>query len=259
MFRSTMAELDAHLLEGKHKYSSSVSYDAVKMNVAKRRKNVDSEISVLRSFEAIVNQCHTSSSIRSEDSIAQSYNMGRAVKKKKPPTRFSEKQKDYLITQFLKGENSGRKVNPAAVENDMKKFSQDGKNVFSADEYLKKTQIASFFSRFTAQRKKRTDGNEDTIEVSDEENDEIDPSNKHHSFENMDDSLEEDDYGVQDDKIIVLIIVYEVREEQDEVNVHLSFLRNVKELYDDYPDHSAFVLSNHDNDNQTDVSQREKK
>ena len=34
---------------------------------------------------------------------------------------------------------------------------------------LKNTQIASFFSRFAAQYKKRTDGNKDTKEVSDEE------------------------------------------------------------------------------------------
>ena len=38
---SAMAELDAHLLKGKHNYSSSVSFDAVKVNFAKRMKNVE--------------------------------------------------------------------------------------------------------------------------------------------------------------------------------------------------------------------------
>ena len=131
--------------------------------------------------------------------------------------------------------------------------------MFSTDEHVKKAQIASFFSRFAAQCKKRTDANEDTNE---KENDVIDPSNRHDGVENTDDSLEEDDYGVQDDEIGNIDHyteeLDEVSEEQDELDRHLSFLRNVKELYDDSPNNSALVSSNHNNDNKTDVSQREK-
>ena len=54
----------------------------------------------------------------------------------------------------------------------MKTYTEDGHKVFKADEYFKRSKIASFFSRMAASRRKATSANEvDQVEAEAEDDD----------------------------------------------------------------------------------------
>ena len=61
-------------------------------------------------------------------------------------TRFSEKQKEYLMKKFITGEQTGQKVNAASVARSMiKARDTNGERLFTSAEFLTCQQIASYF------------------------------------------------------------------------------------------------------------------
>ena len=64
---------------------------------------------------------------------------------------YSAAVKQYLTALFERGQQTGKKADPAAVAQDLKTArSADGKKTFHPDDWLSSQQIASFFSRLAA-------------------------------------------------------------------------------------------------------------
>ena len=69
-------------------------------------------------------------------------------------TRFSDKQRDYLTSKFLIGEETGQKASPTQVSRLMMTAKDaTGNRMFSFAEFLTVQQITSFFSRLTSKRR----------------------------------------------------------------------------------------------------------
>ena len=81
--------------------------------------------------------------------------MGWALKNSQSSrTRFSEKQKNYLLSKFLIGEQTGQKVNAASVACSMVSARDtNGDRLFTSAEFLTGQQITSYFSRLASTRK----------------------------------------------------------------------------------------------------------
>ena len=89
------------------------------------------------------------------ENIGPSLPMGWALKSAKTYKRLSKKQKDYLLEIFNVGNTTGHKADPAVVSKSMRRARQTScEPMFTIDEYLTSQQIASFFSRQTAKKKK---------------------------------------------------------------------------------------------------------
>ena len=85
--------------------------------------------------------------------------MGWALKSAKEYKRLSEKQKTYLLDTYQVGEQTGQKADPVSVSRTMKRARLlSGEPMFTAKEYLTAQQIASFYSRETAKRRKAAAG-----------------------------------------------------------------------------------------------------
>ena len=81
--------------------------------------------------------------------------MGWAINKTMSSTQFPQKVKDYLTAKFLIGERTGCKADPSQVEKDMRTSRNPlNERKFNCKEWLRKTQIKSFFSRLAASRRK---------------------------------------------------------------------------------------------------------
>ena len=62
-------------------------------------------------------------------------NMGWALKSKPKTTRFTEKQKAYIESQFLEGKKSGKKTNGEVVAKELRKARHaNNKRLFAVDE-----------------------------------------------------------------------------------------------------------------------------
>ena len=171
-----MEDLDKHLLGGIHSGAKISSSEQIKIGFAKRMKSIVTQTQSAEhaTLESSSFQCHENDAMTSYDSTTVDYQKGWAIKKHKPATRFNATQRKYLTEQFIKGETSGRKANPEYVAKDMKTYTEDGHKVFKADEYLKRSQIASFFSRMTASQRKATSANEvDQVEAEAEAEDDL--------------------------------------------------------------------------------------
>ncbi|CAH3020882.1 unnamed protein product [Porites evermanni] len=80
--------------------------------------------------------------------------MGWALKKHKS-TRFSTAVKAYLNDKFLIGEETGNKASPTQVAREMHRVRDDkGNRLFVGGECLSSQQIAAYFSRLAATKKK---------------------------------------------------------------------------------------------------------
>lgn len=67
--------------------------------------------------------------------------------------RFNEKQKNYLLSKFLIGEQTGQKVNACTVARSMiSARDTNGDRLFTSAEFLTGQQIASYFSRLASRR-----------------------------------------------------------------------------------------------------------
>ena len=73
--------------------------------------------------------------------------MGWALKSSQEgKTRFSDKQRDYLTSQFQIGEETGQKASPGQVSRLMMTAKDaSGNHMFSSSEFLTVQQITSFF------------------------------------------------------------------------------------------------------------------
>ena len=80
--------------------------------------------------------------------------MGRAQTKSKRRSRFSVKVKNYLLEQFMIGEETGRKVTPAEASARIRTVrTEEGARIFGKDEWLTPQQVNSYFSRLAAMKK----------------------------------------------------------------------------------------------------------
>ncbi len=97
---------------------------------------------------------------------------GWALKSSAKRKRFNEVQKKYLTDVFNNGQSTGRKANPEAVAQSMRRAkNKDGTHMFNKDEYLTAQQIAGFFSRYAKKKKLGcpSDGDEYEINYTSEE------------------------------------------------------------------------------------------
>ena len=73
-------------------------------------------------------------------------------------TRFTENQKSYLTAKFRLGEQTGLKVDPAAVARSMMcAKAPDGNLLFTSDDFLTAKQISGFFSRLASKKTLKED------------------------------------------------------------------------------------------------------
>ena len=80
-----------------------------------------------------------------------------ALKQAKRVTRFTETQKEYLVARFNIGQESGMKLDAAAVAKEMRRArGADGERLFEISDFLTAQQVASFFSRTAAKLKQQT-------------------------------------------------------------------------------------------------------
>ena len=76
---------------------------------------------------------------------------GWALKKIKKTGRFVEHVKEYLLKQFLEGEETGNKSDPAVVATNLKSLrGTDGVKLFSSKDLLSAQQVTSYFSRLAS-------------------------------------------------------------------------------------------------------------
>lgn len=106
------------------------------------------ESSQLFSSFANVAETQRNEDDRATVDAANALRVGWALKQKRKVKRFSQKQKDYLTTKFNEGAETNRKYNPQDVAKNMRRDPQFP----SRDDWLTATQIASFWSRLSAQR-----------------------------------------------------------------------------------------------------------
>ena len=81
-------------------------------------------------------------------------------------------RKKYLTDVFNNGQSTGRKANPEAVAQSMRRAkNKDGTHMFNKDEYLTAQQIAGFFSCYAKKKKLGcpSDGDEYEINYTSEE------------------------------------------------------------------------------------------
>ena len=142
------SSLQNHLDCGKHKYAlerETLLDKAILMYASKLEQG--SVCSVPQLSEGI------STDISADTPVG--LKMGWALKSTKEYKRLSEKQKTYLLDIYQVGEETGQKADPVTVSRTMKKARlSSGEPMFTATEYLTAQQIASFFSRETAKRRK---------------------------------------------------------------------------------------------------------
>ena len=80
--------------------------------------------------------------------------MGWALKSSQASrARFTDKQKNYLLSKFLIGEQTGQKLNASSVARSMMNArDENGDRLFTSNEFLTAQQIASYFSRLASKR-----------------------------------------------------------------------------------------------------------
>ena len=84
--------------------------------------------------------------------------IGWSLKHTKQRKRHSEKQKKYLLDIYQIGQETGQKADPVSVSKSMRKAKlSNGEPMSIPSEFLTSQQIASFFSRVTAKKKKCQD------------------------------------------------------------------------------------------------------
>ena len=82
--------------------------------------------------------------------------MGWALYSPQPCTRFPDQVRQYLIKRFQLGEKTGNKADPCCVANEMRSARNErGERMFSRENWLKASQIKSFFSRRAASLRKQ--------------------------------------------------------------------------------------------------------
>ena len=79
---------------------------------------------------------------------------GWALKKKRKVKRFTKSQKAYMVQKFNEGETTGFKWEPEEVAREMRSVKDNkGKRIFKAEDFLSASQIGSFFSRLSLEKR----------------------------------------------------------------------------------------------------------
>ncbi|XP_068684474.1 uncharacterized protein [Montipora foliosa] len=148
------SELEAHLDVGDHcveaERQSETLYDTIRRDWVER-------------FTTTVNitenePCEPVHQSESEPAPTTScVIMGWALTKQRAgSTRFPEKVKNYLMAKFDLGEQSGLKADPQQYSNDMRKArDEQNRRLFEREEWLTKSQVQGFFSRLSANRRRK--------------------------------------------------------------------------------------------------------
>ena len=158
VFKSEEA-LSDHFLKGSHIYlekhgegTKLSSMDRVKIVFADKllfgnKTKVSSQLPGLLSS--------TATEVNNKESPSLNVSAGWALKARRKVVKFSTRQKRYLVSLFEQGEKTNRKEDPKNVADMIRKDrAPSGAKMFEPSEYLRKEQIASFFSRLSAQRSK---------------------------------------------------------------------------------------------------------
>ncbi|CAF1372488.1 unnamed protein product [Rotaria sordida] len=80
---------------------------------------------------------------------------GWALSLPKTKTRFTDKQKKYLVDAYNDGEETRFKSKPETLSLEIPFVKENDRFKFSPDEYLTASQIKSFFSSITRKRRKK--------------------------------------------------------------------------------------------------------
>ena len=150
------SNLEAHILFGKHKIflNSKSSFDDIK-NKWKESCSSIVEHSVLS----------RNSRLGHGDSSTE---MGWALKRDRKTVRFDEKVTNYLRGIYAGVEGSGSKASPADVVRNMRVCRDEyGRKMFSPEQYLLPSQVASFFSRLSLLSRNPTHQTQQKIEDED--------------------------------------------------------------------------------------------
>lgn len=135
----THKELEEHATTGQHIVSS---HDLVTLKWKKKLESVTADMKTSRMPSTTSTFLTTTSA------------QGWAMRTSKRTKHHSQAVKQHLTTLFEKGQQTGKKADPAAVAQDLKTArTAEGRKAFHPDDWLSPQQIASFFSRLAARSK----------------------------------------------------------------------------------------------------------
>ena len=152
----THGRLEQHLMYGKHEFRRAESLsllDRAKVSYAERLEvgGSNSEVTIKGTEIYCGSRC-----------LPEGW-AGRESTKSRH--RFNSKQKRYLEGKFQHGETTGIKANPDDVSKEMRCLrDENGKRIFTVEEFLRPQQISSFFSRMACKRKDATDYDDEAEE-----------------------------------------------------------------------------------------------
>ena len=132
------SSLQEHLEIGKHKRAleRETLFDRAMLGYASRLEHRASAVPEIHDSE-----------VSPSSSSGPSLPMGSALQSSSARrTRFSTKQKDYLIGKFKIGEQTGQKVDSAMVSRGMRTAKdKNGKPLFNSNKFRTSRQVARFF------------------------------------------------------------------------------------------------------------------
>ena len=158
VFKSEEA-LSDHILKGSHIYLEK-NGEGTKLSSMDRVKIVFADKLLFGSETKVSSQLlgllsSTATEVSNKEGPSLNLSAGWALKARRKVIKFSTKQKRYLVSLFEQGEKTNRKEDPKNVADMMRKArAPSGAKMFEPSEYLRKEQIASFFSQLSAQRSK---------------------------------------------------------------------------------------------------------
>jgi hypothetical protein len=94
-------------------------------------------------------------SIANRDSTRSNLTDGWDLPKPRKVTRLTPKQTEYLTNKFNDGVKNNKRWKPEAVTAEIECLKDKGVFVFAENEFLKASQIRSYFSRLKSNRQKR--------------------------------------------------------------------------------------------------------
>ena len=115
--------------------------------------------SMMTNFESLRVPTPKETIPRCDDDIfdcSEKFPLGFALKKRKPQTKYSKNQLEYLREIFLSGETGGRAYQPLEVVEMMKRATKDGKLRFEVKEWLDANQIHYHFNKMNVQLRENT-------------------------------------------------------------------------------------------------------
>ncbi|CAC5413760.1 unnamed protein product [Mytilus coruscus] len=135
---ATLNGLENHLLIGRHflQLQRETIYDKIRHQWARLCN------------EVVFTTKNKSTSTDGTEKEFSTNNMGWAIKKGKRISSFPDSVKNFQLAKFEEGNRTGKKGNPAAVAEEMKKIkNSNGKKMFPINHWLNAGQITSYLSR----------------------------------------------------------------------------------------------------------------